>query len=254
MALVSSTRQVNLIVAGLDPSGGAGLIIDTRVHQHFGVFPVGVITANTVQTTCRSLSLTYTDEGFLKDQLLNLKEDFDIGTLKVGMLGKIRFLEILLELFPEKRIVLDPVITSKGGLKLLDQPEVLNDFAENLYLITPNIEEAQLLTQSNTTYPLRLLELLRKKGYRNILLKGGHLEGKYSTDYLLTQEGKLITLKGRRINKSPRGTGCALSSAIAASLTLGNGLVESVNRAKNFVQRAIENAIKAGKCHEILKF
>ena len=246
--------SVNLIVAGFDPSGGAGILLDARVHQYFGVPFCGVITANTIQDSCKAFGWKPVEERLFKEQLLRLEEDYNISHIKVGMLGKVQFLEYILETFPDKVIVLDPVIKSSSGYPLMDKPEGILEFAENLYLITPNLMEAQLLTGLETDNPIKLLEALKTCGFRNILLKGGHFEGDEVIDYLLTEEGGLFTFKGKRFKKTPRGTGCALSSAIVCNLHSGKPLLEAVENAINFVREAIKHSQRLGRCNEILLF
>jgi len=246
--------SVNLIVAGFDPSGGAGILLDSRVHQYFKVPFCGVISSNTSQNSCKVFGWQPVDDSFFKEQLLRLSEDFEISHIKIGMLGRAQFLEYVLDIFPNKDIVLDPIIKSSSGYPLIDKPEGILEFAEKIYLITPNLVEAQILTGLEIKNPLKLLEALKRYGFRNILLKGGHFEGEEVRDFLLTEDGNLFTFKGKRFNKTPRGTGCALSSAVVCNLKLGKNLVEAVEGAVNFVREAIENSQKLGKCNEILLF
>jgi hydroxymethylpyrimidine/phosphomethylpyrimidine kinase len=241
-----------LIIAGLDPSGGAGLIRDTAVFSYFGVHPLGVITSNTSQNSCGAYKQHPVEVEFFKHQLEVLKEDFSPSAVKVGMLSRSVFLKIALETFKGIPFIVDPVMFSKNGKPLVDNPQVYKELSEEIFLITPNLDEAKYLTNLRTEEPLKLLEALRGLGFKNILLKGGHSKDPFKVvDYLLTEDGKLYTFTKKRINKHPRGTGCALSSAITALLIKGYSLLEAVKESENYLERLIKGAKKLGRCHEI---
>jgi len=247
--------MVGLIAAGFDPSGGAGVLLDTRVFQRFSTSSVALITALTVQNSCGAYGWKAVEFEIFEKGLEFLKSDFQIGVVKVGMVAKEDFLKLLTEKLEGIPFVVDPVIFSKNGKQLLDNPSVYKELADRFFLITPNLNEARLLSNLNTEEPLKLLEALKKIGFKNILLKGGHLPTtERVVDYFLTEEGKLLTFERERFKKSPRGTGCALSSAVAANLLKGLELVEAVGRAEEFLTEALKNAEKLGKCHEILIF
>jgi len=244
-----------LVVEGLDPSGGAGILLDTKVFSHFKVPSAGVITANTVQNSCGAFGYTVTDTALFKQQLLRLKEDFTFGVAKIGMLARGEFLKIFFSTFGEIEAVVDPVMYSKNGKPLVDDPLVYKTFAERIFLITPNWEEAKILTQSGGDEPLGLLHRLREIGFKNILLKGGHSKDPHRVrDYLLTEDGEILTYERGRINKKPRGTGCLISSAIAALYLKTGNLKSAFFKAEQFVGEALKKALKLGQCHEILNF
>ena len=243
---------VGLIIAGLDPSGGAGLIRDTVVFSNFGVHPLGVITANTSQNSCGAFGLQPVEEKFFRNQLKVLKEDFTPSVVKVGMLSRGRFLKIALETFGGIPFVVDPVMFSKNGKPLVDDPKVYLKLAKEIFLITPNLEEAKFLANLQTEEPLKLLETLRGIGFRNILLKGGHSKNPDKVvDYLLTEGGEIFTYTKRRVGKHPRGTGCTLSSAVAALMARGKPLVEAFEEAEEYLEGEFKRATKLGRCYEI---
>ena len=246
--------ETALIVAGLDPSGGAGILLDTKVFQFFKVPSAGIITANTVQNSCGAKYRQPIEEKIFKDQLEALKEDFTFGVIKVGMVARRRFLESLAETFKGIPLIVDPVMFSKNGVPLIDDWKIYLDLAEEIFLITPNLKEAQILSESDTKKVEELLLKLRKRGFRNILLKGGHIKGDRVRDYLLLQNGEFYVFSKKRLNAHPRGTGCALSSAVAANYLLTRDLKEATIRAEEFIKKALEGAKKLGKCHEILVF
>jgi hydroxymethylpyrimidine/phosphomethylpyrimidine kinase len=274
-------NYVNLIVAGYDPCGCAGLLMDLKVHQSLGVLAAAVPTVFTVQNTCGVLKSIPIDEKYFISSLKALKEDIKVAYIKVGMLGKIRFLWIIKDFFPDIPMILDPIIFSKNRFPLIDNPFLI--LQEEIFLLTPNYEEALNLAKNKESDPIKLLITLKKNSKaENILLKGGHLSDKfYAVDFLLishqsslkkslnnlnfqeisvekrfqNKEFSIYALRSPRIKgKHPRGTGCALSSAIASYLNKGEDLFNAVLKAKKFLLKAIKNATKIGKCYEILKF
>lgn len=248
-------HKVGLIVAGLDPSSGAGILLDTRVFGYFKVPSCGITTALTVQNSCGAKYWLPTEEELFKGQLEELKKDFSIGAVKVGMVARASLLEILTENLRGVPMVVDPVMFSKNGKPLLDDPKVYLRMAENFFLITPNLDEALFLASTKEKEPYFLLNRLKERGFKNILLKGGHYSSSERVrDYLLTEKGEIFIFERRRFNKHPRGTGCALSSAITANLLKGLTLKDAVKVAQEFITEAIQKAQKLGKCHEILTF
>jgi len=239
-----------LIVAGFDPSGGAGVVLDARVFSAFGVHAAALITANTVQNSCGAKGAFPVQPDLFGRQLEALLEDFSFGVVKVGMLGRSSFLTEVLNALDAPAVV-DPVLASKNGKPLVDDPSVYLREASRIFLITPNLPEARRLAELDTDDPKRLLKALREIGFKNVLLKGGHFKGEIA-DYLLTEGGELYRFPRKRIKKEPRGTGCALSSAIAALLLKKVPLPRAVDGAGRFVNRAVENAKKLGACHELL--
>ncbi|RTZ69797.1 MAG: hypothetical protein DSZ30_01885 [Aquificaceae bacterium] len=244
-----------LVIAGLDPSGGAGILLDIKVFSFFKIPTAGVITANTVQNSCGAFGYEVTDGKLFAEQLLKLKEDFSFGVIKVGMLAKGEFLELTLSTFEGVNAVVDPVMYSKNGKPLVDNPLIYKTLAERIFLITPNLEEAKILTETETDDPLKLGKLLKELGFKNVLLKGGHLQDpKKVRDYLFTEDGEILTFERKRVDKTPRGTGCLISSAIAALYLKTGDLKSAFFKAEEFVGKVLEKALKLGKCYEILTF
>jgi hydroxymethylpyrimidine/phosphomethylpyrimidine kinase len=243
-----------LTVGGLDPSGAAGVLMDTKVFQHFGVPSAAVITANTVQNTCGAKYWEPTGEKIFRDQLEAIKEDLPVGVIKVGMLARGGFLKILVETFGDIPLIVDPVMSSKNGKPLVDDPKVYLTFAEKIFLITPNLPEARFLTGSASDDALELAKKLQGLGFRNVLVKGGHAGEERVRDLLLTEGGKVLVFSRPRVGKRPRGTGCALSSAIAANYLIFQEIEKAALRAEEFVGEAIKSAQKLGRCHEVLLF
>lgn len=246
-------QKVGLIIAGLDPSGGAGILLDTKVFSKFGIHTCGVITANTVQNSCGARGWQPTDEKLFTLQLETLKEDFQIGVVKVGMLAKGVFLKRALETFRGVPFIVDPVMFSKNSTPLVDDTEIYNILAGEIFLITPNLVEAKILTNTAEENPEKLLQLLGEKGFKNVLLKGGHSKDPNEVvDYLLTEDGEILTYRRKRLNVHPRGTGCILSSAVTSNLLLHGDLKKAFLEGEKFVDKALKRAKKLGKCHEIV--
>lgn len=250
------STPVALTIAGSDPSGGAGIQADLKTFHQHGVFGTAVITLLTVQNTTSVKEVVCNPEQLTVHQLQAVLEDIPPQAAKTGALGNSETITaVARELrsffaatpFP---LVVDPVMISKHGAPLLSESGVAALKAELLplaTLVTPNTLEAEALTG----HPVRDIAsmeqaatLLIQRGAKNVLIKGGHLEG-VATDVLLS-EGEFLHLPGERYEtKNTHGTGCVLSAAITAHLargTLGSGgkrVAEAVHRAKQFVAGAI---------------
>jgi len=249
-----TTLPIALAVGGLDPSGAAGILMDTKVFQHFGVHNAGIITAQTVQNSCGVKDWKPTDSVLFSSQLEAIREDFTVGVIKVGMLALSEFLENIIDTFGDAPLIVDPVMFSKNGKPLVDNPDVYLSFAEEIFLITPNIPEAKYLASSSSEDPLVLAKELKRLGFRNVLVKGGHSEGQRVRDVLLMEDGTLRVFSRPRVDKKPRGTGCAFASAIAANYLIFQDLEKAALRAEEFIGEAIKNAQKLGRCYEVLIF
>jgi hydroxymethylpyrimidine kinase/phosphomethylpyrimidine kinase len=238
-----------LAIAGSDPSGGAGIQLDLQVFALHGVHGMAVPTALTVQTSVgvrRSLPVFPNVVG---EQLSALLDDIRPDVIKIGMLATddvlLRVAGVL-ERFDLPRIV-DPVLRASDGSFLLER-RALRNLAERVIngaaLVTPNLSEAEVLT--GTADPERAARALLDMGADAALIKGGHAEGS-ADDFLLTEQGA-CWISGERIpGGSVHGTGCALSSSIAARWAHGVGLEESVRGAKRWVAQAIAAAVQLGK-------
>ena len=240
-----------LAIAGSDPTGGAGLQLDLQVFALHGVHGMAVPTALTVQTTtglARSLPVFPNVVG---EQLTALLDDIRPDALKIGMLATddvlLRVAGVL-ERFDIPRIV-DPVMRASDGSFLLER-RALQNLAERLVagatLVTPNRDEAEVLT--GTRDPEQAARALLEQGARAALIKGGHAEGPPDDFLLTTPDGEGSWIRGERVETGAvHGTGCALSSAIAARIARGESLADAVHGAKRWVQQAIAAAEPLGK-------
>jgi hydroxymethylpyrimidine/phosphomethylpyrimidine kinase len=240
---------VALTIAGSDPSGGAGIQADLKTFQAFGVYGAAVVTLVTVQNTQKVSRVESLAADLVREQIEAVVSDIPPAAAKTGALGSAANVEAVAELaktfaFP---LIVDPVMIGKHGTRLIS-PDAEDALKRRLFphsfLITPNIEEAELLTGIEIKNDDDLEHAGRKlcdMGCRAVLIKGGHRNGP-PTDFLFN-EGTVERFEGVRIQtRNTHGAGCTLSAAIAAALALGRGLPEAVSRAKDFVQRAIGSA------------
>jgi hydroxymethylpyrimidine/phosphomethylpyrimidine kinase len=255
-----------LSVAGSDPSGGAGIQADLKAFAANRVYGMAAITALTVQTTRGVRGVHLVPPAFVAEQITALREDAPIHAVKIGMIGAAEIAEAVAGALAGlgAPIVLDPVMVAKGGDRLLAREAVAALIARLLpmaTLLTPNLPEAEaLLTaaggfgrgsafgggagapiRSRTAMAEAALALL-EMGPRAVLLKGGHLEGPDSPD-VLVWNGGLVWLEGARSpTRNTHGTGCSLSSALAARLARGEDLPTACLRAKAWLSGAIATA------------
>lgn len=243
-------------IAGVDPSGGAGILADVKTMSACGVYACGVVTALTAQNTRGVFGISGVTADFVSRQIEVLFEDVEIDAVKIGMLADSEIIEAVgdaLERYAPKFVVVDPVMVAKSGDRLLEL-EALNSLRTRLLpladVITPNFPEALELLgirdEEETPDPVeiaeRLWELLGRRGA--VLLKGGHLPGDVCADYLYSS-GVLSKFEAARFEtKNTHGTGCALSSALAAYLALTGNIGESVRMSKAFITGAIVNSDK----------
>lgn len=241
-------------IAGVDPSGGAGILADVKTMSACGVYACGVVTALTAQNTRGVFGISGVPADFVSRQMDVLFEDVEIDAVKIGMLADAQIIEAVaegLEKHAPRFVVVDPVMVAKSGDRLLEE-EALNALRTRLLpiadVITPNLPEAlellglhegeMILDPAELTG--RLSEILCDKG--SVLLKGGHMPGDVCIDYLYSA-GVLSKFEAERFaTKNTHGTGCALSSALAAYLALTGDVRESVSRAKTFITGAIINS------------
>ncbi|MEK4969967.1 bifunctional hydroxymethylpyrimidine kinase/phosphomethylpyrimidine kinase [Cytobacillus sp. FSL R7-0696] len=246
-----------LTIAGSDSGGGAGIQADLKTFSANGVFGMSVITAITAQNTVEVRSVQDIEINIIKDQIEAVFDDIQVDAVKIGMLSSSETVKIVadrLNHYSPKVIVLDPVMVSKGGHHLLKEQAIEALKAKMLPLatvITPNIPEAEVLS-GMTIRTVEDMEQACKKLYelgpKAVLLKGGHLEGEPND--LLWDGQSFNWFNGRRVEtKNTHGTGCTLSSAIAAGLAKGEELIEAIQSAKNYISIAIEHSLALGHGH-----
>ncbi len=264
-------QPVCLTIAGLDPSGGAGIIADIKTFSAFGCFAAAAISSVTFQNMTGVFGAVHQTAESVRRQIEPVIDDYEIAALKTGMLPTREIIEEVAKIIRErglKNIVVDPVVRSTSGFDLIDDA-ALTALIEKLFLladiITPNIPEAERIANMKITSSNdieKAAEIMQSMGAKNVLIKGGHAfekrrkgerekgrKGKLrtATDYLFIGED-VHTFEADFIETAAtHGTGCVLSASIAANLALGNDLVESVRISKDFVTEAIRTAPNLGK-------
>ena len=247
-----------LTIAGSDSSGGAGIQADLKTFSALGCYGMSVVTALTAQNTQGVISIHAAPPAFIHEQLEAVLKDLGADAVKIGMLYSVETIETVarqLKKYSLENIVLDPVMVAQSGDSLLqdDAVDALKELLMPLSaVVTPNIPEASVLVNRRINTPADMhiaARQLASFGPGGVLLKGGHLRGDESTDLLyVCRKDQFVTYKARRIKtRNNHGTGCTLSSAIAAYLAKGLTLDDSVRQAKAYVTGAIE----AGRGYEM---
>ncbi|NBJ06687.1 bifunctional hydroxymethylpyrimidine kinase/phosphomethylpyrimidine kinase [Duncaniella freteri] len=236
-----------LSIAGSDPSGGAGIQADIKTISALGCYAMTAITSLTAQNTTGVRSIMPSTGAIVADQIDMIMEDIPPMAIKTGMLCNLNVASTVadkLEQYRPDNIVVDPVMISTSGSKLLDD-EAIDLIVKRIFplstIITPNKSEARVLT--GETDPDRQAKILMGMGCRNVLLKGGDSDRKdFKIDYLyLENKHTGIELRADAVNTvNTHGTGCTLSSAIASYLALGYDSEQAVRAAKFYISRALE--------------
>ncbi|MCR5724885.1 MAG: bifunctional hydroxymethylpyrimidine kinase/phosphomethylpyrimidine kinase [Treponema sp.] len=244
-----------LTIAGSDSSGGAGVQADIKTFTALGVYGMSVLTALTAQNTCGVFAIQNIEAGFVREQLDAVFCDIRPDAVKIGMTGSAPVVETIAErlrFYRAERIVVDPVMVSTSGSRLLEKSAVAA-LQEKLFplatLITPNIPETEVLSGLPVSSKTEMEQAARKiydAAGCSVLVKGGHRDSD-SCDYLFTGE-KGVWFESERIaNPNTHGTGCTLSSAICAYLALGCNLEDAIRRAKAYITGALRAMLNLGK-------
>lgn len=243
-----------LTIAGSDPSGGAGLQADLKTFHQFGVYGMSVITLLTVQNTKGVSKVHVCEVDLVLDQLKAVLDDIPPKAVKTGALGNavlIDAIAIKAESF-NFPFIIDPVMISKNGAPLIDKDgeyALRKYLLPKSYLITPNIPEAESLSERHINNIMGLEKAaisISKLGVKHVLVKGGHLDDD-ATDVLYT-DGTIYRIPGKKIQtKNTHGTGCAYSAAITACLAKGLPLQAAVKKSKEFIAEAIRTNPNLGE-------
>jgi hydroxymethylpyrimidine/phosphomethylpyrimidine kinase len=239
-----------LSIAGSDSGGGAGIQADLKTFAALGCFGMTAVTALTAQNTQGVRSILSVTPAMLHDQIEAVLEDIGADAVKIGMLHApdiVRTVAQVLDRHALHSVVLDPVMVATSGAVLIDQPAIqvlIQELFPRATLVTPNLDEAALLV-GQTPASLEEMEQAAHRmldmGAKAVLLKGGHLAGDMVSDLLLRRGSDAQWMHAPRIpTANTHGTGCTLSSAIAAYLALGASMVDAVQAARTFVRQALE--------------
>lgn len=244
-----------LTIAGSDCSGGAGIQADIKTITVHKMYAMSVITALTAQNTTGVYGVLEADADFVGKQMDCVMTDIFPNAVKIGMVSSPEIIHKIVEKLTEyevKNIVVDPVMISTSGSKLLSDnamDALINRLIPMASIITPNIPEAECLAGFPIDTKEDMIKAAEKigEGYQgHILIKGGHLSD--TADDLLYQKGDITWFEGLRINnENTHGTGCTMSSAIACNIAAGYSINESVERAKDFITCALKIHLNLGK-------
>jgi hydroxymethylpyrimidine/phosphomethylpyrimidine kinase len=241
-----------LVIAGLDPSGGAGLLADARVIAEHGLRAVGVVTATTVQDTSGVRSAAPLPADELAEALGVLLSDVEVDAVKIGMLGDARNAEVVARALAATRapVVWDPVLLpSRGGVPLLagDVGAAVRALLPEARVVTPNVAEAAAMTGVVALDEASLRAAASALPAAGVLVKGGHLAGPEALDVLRDGEA-FHTFRAPRVDAGPlHGTGCVLSSAIACRLAQGLPLPEACLLAKRYLGVKLVTLLAPGR-------
>lgn len=246
------TTPVALTIAGSDSSGGAGIQADLKTFAALGVYGASAITALTAQNTKGVSGIHAVPADFVTAQIDAVFSDLAVGAVKIGMVAQVGSIDAIASALARWRpshVVLDPVMVATSGDRLLasDAVEALRQkLIPIASVITPNLPEAAALLDVPIAASAAEIEgqgrRLLALGCRAVLIKGGHGQGTESTDHLVTAGGSIALAAPRVATRNTHGTGCSLSSAVAAGLAKGDSLDQAVRNAKAWISAAIAAA------------
>ena len=247
-----------LIIAGSDSSGGAGIQADIKTVTSLGSYAMTAITAVTTQNTTGIKSIVAIKPKEISKQILFTCEDIKPDAIKIGMLHSTSVIYSVinsLKLIRVSKIILDPVMIAKGGARLINN-KAINILKKNLIskvsLITPNIPEAEILTDlkiKSSEDMIQAARVLLSMGAKNVLIKGGHLKSNVVKDIFLNKKEILIFSNKKIKTRNTHGTGCTLSSAITTFFSCGKLLNKSCELGIKYVNQSIRSNLNFGKGH-----
>ena len=252
------TKSKVLIIAGSDSSGGAGIQADIKTVTALGSYAMTAITAVTSQNTMGVKSIVAIEPKEISNQIIFTSRDIKPNAIKIGMLHSSKVIDVVVKSIDNikiKKIVLDPVMVAKGGAKLIDEKAIKSlksKLINRVFLITPNIPEAEILTNTKIKTKEDMIFAANKLieyGAKNVLIKGGHLDQKSVQD-IFVNKFEIKTFNSKRYRtKNTHGTGCTLSSAITTFLSCGKPIKKSCELGIKYVNSAIKTNPKYGKGH-----
>jgi hydroxymethylpyrimidine/phosphomethylpyrimidine kinase len=253
LSIYNPLMKKALTIAGFDPTGGAGIQADLKVFHALGVYGLSVVSSVTAQNTEGVRDIMPVPKEFVRKQLAVLLSDLIPEATKTGMLYSESNVEVLAHIIKKyalKNIVVDPVIISSSGKRLVEKNTPVA-MREKIFpfcaVITPNIYEASVLTGidiKNRADMERAAVLLKEYGPDNVIITGGHLED-VALDVIYN--GEFHYLRSKKIEGEYHGTGCAFSAALTAMLAKGHSVLDSAKEAKKFMNRALKKSFSAGR-------
>lgn len=252
--MIKKIPFATLTIAGSDSIGGAGIQADIKTMSALGCYATSCITAVTAQNTMEVKSVVSIDEQMLRSQITCVLQDMDILATKTGMIytseNVLAIKQTLIKNNYKGKLVVDPVLVATSGDKL-SKEGFIHTLTNKLFpmadIVTPNLYEAEKICDSHISNIDEMILMAKKIQFlykpKNVLIKGGHLQGNDMTDVLLDENGKIEMFSLPKIEaNNTHGTGCTLSSAICSFLALGQSMKGAVNNAKNYVHSAIKEA------------
>lgn len=254
-------------IAGVDPSGGAGVLADVKSISANGGYALAAVTALTAQNTCGVRGVHVPEPGFLRDQLVALSDDVRIDAVKIGMLGTAAVMEVVMEWLVAVKppvVVLDPVMIATSGDALLadDAVESMGQLARLAHVVTPNVPELAALrggvSLADEAAVVRAAFELASQWGNTVLAKGGHVMGDDVPDVLVAADPgvlggvRAVRCVTHRVNTvNTHGTGCSLSAALATTMAQTDSLVEALQWAKAWLQGSLvaADALSVGQGH-----
>lgn len=232
-------RPITMSIAGFDPSGGAGVLADIKTFETIGVQGFGVCTCITYQRDDYLHDVKWLSKEEILQQIDILLEKFEISYCKIGLIENMDTLKSIIEYLSAKqiKIILDPVVTSSSGFHFHHQAESFISVLEKVYLITPNYKEMKAIFNPKEN-PFLMKKILQ---YTAIFLKGGHHPTKRGTDYLFTSELARSFAPRKGLYYDKHGSGCILSAALTAYLSLEDLLPNACFKAKEYTAQALES-------------
>ena len=247
-----------LIIAGSDSSGGAGIQADIKTVTSLGSYALTAVTAVTIQNTTGVKSVIPLDPKEIENQIIYSSKDIKPDAIKIGMLHSKFVIKKVIESLKKikvNKVILDPVMVAKGGARLIDEEAVKflkNKLINRVSLITPNIPEAEVLTEvkiNNREDMIFAANKLINLGAKNVLIKGGHLNNNKVEDIFLNKNDLKIFKSPRYKTKNTHGTGCTLSSAITTFFSCGKTIKKACELGIKYVNSAILTNPNYGKGH-----
>ncbi|MES2962087.1 MAG: bifunctional hydroxymethylpyrimidine kinase/phosphomethylpyrimidine kinase [Pseudomonadota bacterium] len=255
-----------LIIAGSDPSGGAGIQADIKTAAAHKVYSSAAITCLTAQNTQKVFNIHNSPTGFLREQIEAVLDDIKFDAIKIGMLGTLEIIECVADILNKKAkkipLILDTVMVATSGDLLLKKNAVAalkNQLIKLAYIVTPNIDEAEVLAEMKirNIEDMKLAALkIKALGCKAVLIKGGHLnfsDGKIRS-ILLDENSKFHIISNKKFgDKNIHGTGCTLASALACNIAKKMVLLSATKKANSYVYRSIVKSLNVGKGSLVLK-
>ncbi len=249
-------QKVCLTIAGLDPSGGAGIIADLKTFAAFGCYGSAVVSSITFQNTVQVAGFESQSARTIRGQMDPIFDDITVDAAKTGMLPTVDAIIETAAVLRERRfknLVVDPVARSTSGFDLIDDDAVaimIEELFPLALVVTPNIAEAERLTEMQIGSDEDIEKagrLMLNMGAKAVLIKGGHLNRDRMVDHLFSPDGVEIFESEKLDSRATHGTGCTLSAAIAACIAKGAGLSAGIRIAKRFVTEGIRTSPMIGR-------